>query len=134
MHDLSAEEQQLYDMVCEFADTVVAPQAYEADRSHELSMDVVAQMGELGLFGLPFPEEVGGQGGDYLVLCLAIEAMKMEHRVTATVAGTVRLEVAVGQQVSRDQPVARVDASAEASAAPNPTTESSGAPHEGARP
>ncbi|UOQ89568.1 ATP-grasp domain-containing protein [Agromyces endophyticus] len=69
--------------------------------------------------------------GDAVV---AIEAMKMEHRVTATVAGTVRLEVAVGQQVSRDQPVARVDASAEASAAPNPTTESSGAPHEGARP
>jgi len=68
MHDLTDEEQQLYDMVCEFADTVVAPQSYEADRTHALSMDVVAQMGELGLFGLPFPEEVGGQGGDYMVL------------------------------------------------------------------
>ena len=90
-HDLSAEEQQLYDMVCEFADTVVAPQSYEADRTHTLSMDVVAQMGELGLFGLPFPEEVGGQGGDYMALCLAIEALA---RVDQSIA--ITLEAAVG--------------------------------------
>ena len=91
MHDLTDEEQQLYDMVCEFADTVVARQAYEADRTHELSMDVVAQMGELGLFGLPFPEEVGGQGGDYMALCLAIEALA---RVDQSIA--ITLEAAVG--------------------------------------
>lgn len=89
--ELSAEEQQLYDMVCEFADTVVAPQSYEADRTHTLSMDVVAQMGELGLFGLPFPEEVGGQGGDYMALCLAIEALA---RVDQSIA--ITLEAAVG--------------------------------------
>ncbi|WP_254431278.1 acyl-CoA dehydrogenase family protein [Agromyces sp. Marseille-P2726] len=91
MHDLSAEEQQLYDMVCEFADTVVAPQSYEADRTHTLSMDVVGQMGELGLFGLPFPEEYGGQGGDYVALCLAIEALA---RVDQSIA--ITLEAAVG--------------------------------------
>ena len=91
MHDLTDEEQQLYDMVCEFADTVVAPQSYEADRTHTLSMDVVAQMGELGLFGLPFPEEVGGQGGDYMALCLAIEALA---RVDQSIA--ITLEAAVG--------------------------------------
>ncbi|WP_430646230.1 acyl-CoA dehydrogenase family protein [Agromyces sp. GXS1127] len=93
MHDLTDEEQQLYDMVCEFADTVVAPQAYEADRTHELSMDVVAQMGELGLFGLPFPEEVGGQGGDYMALCLAIEALA---RVDQSIAITLEAGVGLG--------------------------------------
>ena len=54
-------------------------------------MDVVAQMGELGLFGLPFPEEYGGQGGDYMALCLAIEALA---RVDQSIA--ITLEAAVG--------------------------------------
>ena len=72
---LTDEERELAAMVRDFADTVVAPQAYEADRTHTLSMDVVAQMGDLGLFGLPFPEEYGGQGGDYMALGIAIEAL-----------------------------------------------------------
>nr|WP_269902574.1 acyl-CoA dehydrogenase family protein [Terrimesophilobacter mesophilus] len=83
-HDLSA-------MVRDFADTVVAPRSYEADTRHELPMDVVAQMGDLGLFGLPFPEEVGGQGGDYFSLCLAIEALA---RVDQSIA--ITLEAAIG--------------------------------------
>ena len=62
MDDLNEEERELAGMVREFAETVVAPRSYEADRTHALPMDVVAQMGELGLFGLPFPEERGGQG------------------------------------------------------------------------
>ncbi|MFE6963524.1 acetyl/propionyl/methylcrotonyl-CoA carboxylase subunit alpha [Agromyces sp. NPDC057679] len=77
---------------------------------------------------------------------VAIEAMKMEHRVTAPVAGIVRLAVAMGAQVSRDQPVARVEAVHEASGpdaaadagAPAETNRqtpvASGAPHEGALP
>ncbi|WP_022890910.1 acetyl/propionyl/methylcrotonyl-CoA carboxylase subunit alpha [Agromyces italicus] len=80
--------------------------------------------------------------GDAVV---AIEAMKMEHRVTAPVAGFVRLSVALGAQVSRDQPVARVEPGTEASGAETPgeaeapaenipTPASSGAPHEGAHP
>ncbi len=68
MDQLTEEERELAAMVREFAETVVAPQSYEADRSHTLSMDVVAAMGDLGLFGLPFPEEYGGQGGDYMAL------------------------------------------------------------------
>jgi alkylation response protein AidB-like acyl-CoA dehydrogenase len=78
-------------MVKDFADTVVAPRSYDADRKHELPMDVVAQMGELGLFGLPFPEEYGGQGGDYFALCLAIEALA---RVDQSIA--ITLEAAIG--------------------------------------
>lgn len=91
--DLTAEEVELAAMVRDFAETVVAPQAYEADRTHTLSMDVVGQMGELGLFGLPFPEEVGGQGGDYMALGIAIEALA---RVDQSIAITLEAGVSLG--------------------------------------
>ncbi|GAA5030194.1 acyl-CoA dehydrogenase family protein [Microbacterium fluvii] len=90
-YDLTDEERELSAMVREFADTVVAPVAYEADRTKTLPLDVVAQMGELGLFGLPFPEEVGGQGGDLFALGLAIEGIA---RVDQSLA--ITLEAAVG--------------------------------------
>jgi len=93
MEDLTEEERELAAMVREFADTVVAPQAYEADRTHTLSMDVVAQMGDLGLFGLPFPEEYGGQGGDYMALGIAIEAL---GRVDQSIAITLEAGVSLG--------------------------------------
>ncbi|MDP3949915.1 acyl-CoA dehydrogenase family protein [Microbacterium sp.] len=93
IEDLTAEEVELATMVREFADTVVAPQSYEADRTHTLSMDVVRQMGELGLFGLPFPEELGGQGGDYMALGLAIEALA---RVDQSIAITLEAGVSLG--------------------------------------
>lgn len=93
IHDLSAEERELSGMVREFADTVVAPQAYEADRTKTLSMQVVAQMGELGLFGLPFAEQYGGQGGDYFALCLAIEGL---GRVDQSIAITLEAGVGLG--------------------------------------
>ncbi|MCC6376390.1 MAG: acyl-CoA dehydrogenase family protein [Microbacteriaceae bacterium] len=88
---LTEDEYDLANMVREFADNVVAPRSYEADTKHELPMDVVAQMGELGLFGLPFPEEYGGQGGNYFALCLAIEALA---RVDQSIA--ITLEAAIG--------------------------------------
>jgi alkylation response protein AidB-like acyl-CoA dehydrogenase len=90
-HDLADEERELAAMVKDFADTVVAPRSYEADSKHELPMDIVAHMGELGLFGLPFPEEYGGQGGNYFALCLAIEALA---RVDQSIA--ITLEAAIG--------------------------------------
>ncbi|WP_418888070.1 acyl-CoA dehydrogenase family protein [Microbacterium resistens] len=91
--EMSEEERELAGMVREFAETVVAPRSYEADRAHELPMDVVAQMGEMGLFGLPFPEDVGGQGGDYFALCLAIEAL---GRVDQSIAITLEAGVSLG--------------------------------------
>ena len=93
IEDLTAEEVELATMVRDFADTVVAPQSYEADRTHTLSMEVVRQMGELGLFGLPFPEEFGGQGGDYMALGLAIEALA---RVDQSIAITLEAGVSLG--------------------------------------
>ena len=72
---LSDDEQRLYDDVCHFADTVVAPAAYAYDTERRLPMEIIAQMGEMGLFGLPYPVEYGGQGKDYMQLCLAVEAL-----------------------------------------------------------
>lgn len=91
--NLSEEESALAGMVREFAEGVVAPQAYEADRTHTLNLDVVKGMGDLGLFGLPFSEEYGGQGGDYFALCLAIEALA---RVDQSIAITLEAGVSLG--------------------------------------
>ncbi|MDQ0612913.1 short/branched chain acyl-CoA dehydrogenase [Microbacterium sp. W4I4] len=90
---LNEEQRELAAMVRDFAEQVVAPQAYEADRTHTLNLDVVRQMGELGLFGLPFPEEHGGQGGDYLALGLAIEGLA---RVDQSIAITLEAGVSLG--------------------------------------
>lgn len=87
------DERELGAMVREFADEVIAPRSYEADRAHELPLDIVQQMGEIGLFGLPFPEEVGGQGGDYASLCVAIEGVA---RVDQSMAITLEAGVGLG--------------------------------------
>jgi len=91
--ELTEEQQDLKDAVREFADTVVAPAAYEYDRKRELPYDIIAQMGELGLFGLPFPEEYGGQGKDYLSLCLAIEELS---RVDQSIGVTLEAGIGLG--------------------------------------
>ncbi|AWB89508.1 acyl-CoA dehydrogenase family protein [Salinibacterium hongtaonis] len=90
-YGLSDEENELAGLVRTFTDEVIAPISYQADRDHALPLDVVARMGELGLFGLPFPEEAGGQGGSYLTFCLAVEAIA---RVDQSLA--ITLEAAVG--------------------------------------
>ncbi|MGN7188156.1 acyl-CoA dehydrogenase family protein [Microbacterium enclense] len=87
------DERELGAMVREFADEVIAPRSYDADRAHELPLDIVEQMGEIGLFGLPFPEEVGGQGGDYASLCVAIEGVA---RVDQSMAITLEAGVGLG--------------------------------------
>ncbi len=92
-YGLTEDQRELAGMVRAFADEVVAPQAYDADRTKTLSMPVVARMGEMGLFGLPFPEDVGGQGGDYVALGLAIEALA---RVDQSIAITLEAGVSLG--------------------------------------
>ncbi|WP_425313198.1 acyl-CoA dehydrogenase family protein [Microbacterium esteraromaticum] len=91
--DLDEDQRELAAMVADFAEQVVAPQAYEADRTHTLNLDVVRQMGEMGLFGLPFSEEYGGQGGDYLALGIAIEGLA---RVDQSIAITLEAGVSLG--------------------------------------
>ncbi|SJN44558.1 Isovaleryl-CoA dehydrogenase [Microbacterium esteraromaticum] len=91
--DLDEDQRELAAMVRDFAEQVVAPQAYEADRTHTLNLDVVRQMGEMGLFGLPFSEEYGGQGGDYLALGIAIEGLA---RADQSIAITLEAGVSLG--------------------------------------
>jgi len=89
--DLSQEQQDFVKTVRAFVDDAVRPHAERWDEKHELPMDAVAQMAELGLFGLPFPESYGGSGADFLTLCLAIEELA---RVDSSLA--ITLEAAVG--------------------------------------
>ena len=62
-------------VVREFAEAEIAPHAAQWDHDHHFPVDVVRAMGELGLFGLVFPEEWGGGGGDFASLCVAIEEL-----------------------------------------------------------
>jgi alkylation response protein AidB-like acyl-CoA dehydrogenase len=69
---LSAEQRQIRDTVAEFVDEEVAPRAADIDRTDEFPADLVAQLGDLGLMGMPFPEEYGGAGLDYVSYALAL--------------------------------------------------------------
>ncbi len=90
---LNDELEQFRQSVEDFARNVVAPVAAHHDATCTFPYDVVRQMGELGLFGLPFPEEYGGMGGDYFVLCLAIEELA---RVDQSVAITLEAACSLG--------------------------------------
>jgi short/branched chain acyl-CoA dehydrogenase len=91
--ELTEEYQDLSDSVREFADEVVAPVSTKHDEEHSFPYEVVKQMGEMGLFGLPFPEEFGGMGGDYFALALALEQL---GRVDQSVAITLEAGVSLG--------------------------------------
>ncbi|MBB4734823.1 acyl-CoA dehydrogenase family protein [Micrococcus cohnii] len=90
---LDEEYQALSDTVREFADEVVAPVSADLDEKHEFPYEIVKQMGEMGLFGLPFSEEFGGMGGDYFALSLALEQL---GRVNQSVAITLEAGVSLG--------------------------------------
>ena len=89
--DLTDEQREFRAAVREFAEEVVAPAVAEFDRREEFPLDIVVRMGELGLFGLPFPERYGGLDGDFVTFCLCLEELA---RVDSSVA--ITLEAAVG--------------------------------------
>ena len=94
MHfDLTDEQEQFRKVVGDFAQNAIAPHAEEWDRDHLFPTDTVRAMGELGLFGLPFPEEYGGSGSDFTTLCLAIEEIA---RVDQSMAITLEAGVGLG--------------------------------------
>ena len=62
---LSAEQRQIRDMVAAFVDEEVKPRAAEIDETDEFPAELIDEMAELGLMGMPFPEEYGGAGLDY---------------------------------------------------------------------
>ncbi|MGW4124605.1 acyl-CoA dehydrogenase family protein [Nocardia sp. NPDC004711] len=78
--------------VRDFANQVVAPVAAKHDAEHSFPYEVVSGMADMGLFGLPFPEEFGGMGGDYFALCLALEELgKVDQSVAITLEAGVSL-------------------------------------------
>jgi short-chain 2-methylacyl-CoA dehydrogenase len=90
---LDEEHEALRESVREFARDVVAPVIAAHYEHHTFPYDVVRQMGKMGLFGLPFPEEHGGMGGDYFALCLALEELA---RVDSSVAVTLEAAISLG--------------------------------------
>src|SRR5215472_10365769 len=92
-YQLTDEHEELRATVAEFAREVVAPVIGDYYERGEFPYDVVARMGKLGLFGLPFPEEYGGMGGDLFALCLALEEIA---KVDSSVAITLEAAVALG--------------------------------------
>ena len=92
-YDLSPEQEAFRKVVRDFAETEVAPHAEAWDREHTFPVDTVLAMGELGLFGLPFPEEYGGSGAEFTTLCIAIEEL---GRVDSSVAITLEAGVGLG--------------------------------------
>ena len=92
-YKLDEEHEDLRKSVEEFAHEVVAPVIGDLYEKGEFPYDIVAQMGRMGLFGLPVSEEYGGMGGDYLALCLALEELA---RVDSSVAITLEAGVGLG--------------------------------------
>ncbi|HEU5369755.1 MAG TPA: acyl-CoA dehydrogenase family protein [Ktedonobacterales bacterium] len=90
---LSDEQLEIQRTARAFAEDVIKPRAEEMDRTGEFPYEIVRQMGELGLMGLPFPEEYGGAGADFLSYCLAMEEI---GRGDASVAITLEAHVSLG--------------------------------------
>ncbi|MGH2983010.1 MAG: acyl-CoA dehydrogenase family protein [Solirubrobacterales bacterium] len=91
--ELSDEQRLLRDTVRDFARQEVAPVAEELDRTKAFPYELVAKMGELGLMGIPFPEQYGGGGADTLSYALAVEELT---RVDSSVAITMAAHTSLG--------------------------------------
>jgi short/branched chain acyl-CoA dehydrogenase len=95
LFELDDETRLLQRTVREFALGEVAPVAEELDRTKAFPYELVAQMGELGWMGIPFPEEVGGAGGTSLQYAIAVEELT---RIDSSVAITMCAHTSLGTQ------------------------------------
>jgi len=91
--DLTDEQRLIQNTVRDFAQAEVAPRAEEMDRTHQFPYDLVAKMAELGLMGLPYPEEYGGAGGDSVSYAIAVEEIS---RADASTGITLAAHVSLG--------------------------------------
>jgi butyryl-CoA dehydrogenase len=91
--ELSPEQAAIREVTREFASQVVAPQAADWDQREAFPYPLVAQMAELGLFGLPYPESVGGAGADFISYLVALEEIA---RADAALAITMEAAVSLG--------------------------------------
>src|SRR3954454_2405634 len=95
LFDLSDDHRLIQETVRDFARREVAPVAEELDREKRFPYEIVEKLGELGLMGIPFPEEYGGAGGDSLAYTLAVEELP---RVDSSVAITMCAHTSLGTQ------------------------------------
>ena len=91
--ELTDEQELIRRTVRDFAETKVAPVAEELDREARFPYELVAELAELGLMGLPIPEEYGGAGGDTVSYAIAIEELT---RIDSSVAITVAAHTSLG--------------------------------------
>src|SRR4051812_44574473 len=90
--ELSEDHEAFRKVVRDFAEAEVAPHAEAWDRDHTFPVDVILKMGELGLFGIPFPEQYGGGGGDLTTMCVAMEELaRFDQSVSITLEAGVGL-------------------------------------------
>jgi short-chain 2-methylacyl-CoA dehydrogenase len=87
------EHEEFRKTIRKFAEDVVAPVAAEFDEREEFPLDIVRQMGQMGLFGLPFPERYGGSDSDFITVCIAIEELA---RVDSSLAVTLEAGLGLG--------------------------------------
>ena len=90
---LSGDEETFAEAVGRFARDTVAPVAGELYESGEFGYQLVAELGRMGVFGAPFDEKYGGSGGDFFMLCLALEELA---KVDSSIAITVEAAVSLG--------------------------------------
>src|SRR5207237_7414406 len=95
--ELSDEQELIRRTVREFAETKVAPVAEELDREARFPYELVAELGELGLMGLPVPEEYGGAAGDTVSYAIAIDELT---RIDSSLASTVAAHTSPGTMPS----------------------------------
>jgi alkylation response protein AidB-like acyl-CoA dehydrogenase len=91
--DLSPEHELIRGTVRDFALERIAPTAAELDREHRFPYDLVAEAADLGLMGIPVPEEYGGAGADTLSYAIAVEELA---RIDSSVAITVAAHTSLG--------------------------------------
>ena len=90
---LTDEQREIQALAREFAQAEIDPNAAAWDREHRFPVATVLAMGDLGLFGIPFPEEYGGGGADTVSYAIAIEELT---RVDSSVAITVAAHSSLG--------------------------------------
>ncbi|MBU8730267.1 acyl-CoA dehydrogenase family protein [Cytobacillus oceanisediminis] len=91
--DLTAEQNMIYKTIREFAQEEVAPGALERDRTKEFPIEVFKKMADLGLMGLPFPEEYGGAGADTVSFAIVTEELS---RACASTGITYSAHISLG--------------------------------------
>lgn len=89
---LTEEQEMLRKMIRDFAETQVAPTAAERDEEERFDRSIFEQMAELGLTGIPWPEQYGGAGADYVSYVLAVEELS---RVDSSIGVTLSAHVSL---------------------------------------